>query len=233
MLNRENAAGLNVEFIIDHYGRLVTSICRRMIQDEDKAKDAAQEVWLQVVKSLPKYQGTAKISTWLYTVARRVVMDYAQKERIYTTRFLKDYFRGEILVSPDTPDFDRTIWVREMCDKCLTGTLHCLDNEARLAYLFRDIAQLPYREIAQVLERRETAVRQSVTRTRRKLRAFLSDECAIYNPAGTCNCRMKQWVTKVGLPLEYEKIRRVVQRVNLYKESEKVLPPKNYWEKYL
>ena len=73
-----------LEELITNYGRMVSVICRRMLQDEDKVQDAAQEVWLEVIKSLPTFRKQSKISTWIYTIAYRVVLKHAQKERIYS-----------------------------------------------------------------------------------------------------------------------------------------------------
>lgn len=119
------------------------------------------------------------------------------------------------------------------CDKCVTGILHCLDNETRLTYILRDIAQLSYLDISGITGQTEDVVRQTVSRTRRKLRRFLNDECILFNPQGQCRCRMKSHVTNINLPQEYEKLRKTVYRVNLFKESDEILPPKNYWETYL
>lgn len=212
---------------------MVSSLCRRMIQDADLAQDAAQQVWLEVIKSLRGFRGEAKISTWIYRVAYRVILDFARNERQYSTRFLRGYFHGDDRELPQGEDFDKEIWVREMCDKCLTGMLHCLDNEARLTYILRDIVQLTYGEIAQIQEKYEQTVRQMVSRTRRKLRNFLKDECSLANPNGTCHCRMKKWVEQINLPQEYEKLRAISRSVNLFLESEAILPLKNYWETYL
>jgi RNA polymerase sigma-70 factor (ECF subfamily) len=68
---------MTTDRIIHEYGTLVSSMCRRMIQDEDTAKDAAQEVWMAVIKSLPSFQGKSKISTWIYTIAYRVIRNFA------------------------------------------------------------------------------------------------------------------------------------------------------------
>jgi RNA polymerase sigma-70 factor (ECF subfamily) len=219
--------------IIREYGTLVSSICRRMIQDEDTAKDAAQEVWIEVVKSLPSFQGKSKLSTWIYTIAYRVVMNFTRQERQYSTTFLHDYFRGGEREIPEKRHEDKEEWVKEMCDKCLTGMLHCLDNETRMAYIFREMAHLSYADIAHILEKDETAVRKSVSRSRRKLRNFLNNECVLFNPAGRCRCRMKRWVQEIRLPEAYQKLRTTVHRINIMQESERVLPRKNYWEQEL
>ncbi len=225
--------GIQAKDVAEKYGRLVSSICRRMIQDESAVEDAAQEAWLEIVKGLPSFSGRAKLSTWIFSVTSRVAMNYARKERVYSTRFLRRFFHGEDLEIPCHPDFDKGLWVKEMCDKCLTGILRCLDSESRMAYIFRDIACLPYAEIAGILEKDEVAVRQMISRARRRLRHFLEDECVLHNPKAACKCRMNRWVSEIDLPSEYARLRKTVHRINLYRASEMVLPGKDFWEKYI
>lgn len=213
------------------YGKMVSAICRKMLQNNETANDAAQEVWLEVVKSYATFDSRSKISTWIYTITYRVVMRYAANERLYSTRFLKTYFHGEDREPPVDIDYDHKIWVKEMCDKCLTGVLHCLDNEARIAYIFRDIAQVSYPEIAEIIDKEELTVRQIISRSRRKLKNFLNNECQLYNPKGSCQCRMRKMALKVNLPAEYEKIRTSVNQINFFRKSEQIMPGKNYWEK--
>jgi RNA polymerase sigma-70 factor (ECF subfamily) len=220
---------VTAELLVRDYGNMVSSVCHRMIQDVELAQDAAQQTWMEIIKSLPGFREEAKISTWIYSIAKRTVMDCCRNERQYTTAFLHDYFRDGERELPQTENFDKELWVKEMCDKCLTGMLHCLDNETRLVYIFKDIVQLSYEEIAQVLELDEPTIRQIVSRTRKKLKSFLNNECALANPGGDCHCRMKRWVEQVDLPGEYEKLRNIARQSNIFLESEKILPKKNYW----
>ena len=215
--------------IVNDYGKMVSAICHRMIQNEEHAKDATQDVWLEIVKGLPSFEGKSKLSTWIYTIAFRVVANYAKHERIYKTRYLREYFHGEKLEVPVLEDYDKRLWIKEMCDKCLTGVLHCLDNDARLAYVFRDVVQLSYEDIACILDKDHVSVRKTVSRCRGKLKHFLTDECSLYNPTGKCKCRMNKLVAEVDLPKEYQKLCKFVAEVNVYLSSEKVLPRKNYW----
>lgn len=219
--------------IAEKYGRLVSSICRRMIQNENAVEDATQEVWLEILKSLPTFAERSSLSTWIYSVTSRVALNYARKERVYSTRFLRGYFHGDDIEVPCHPDFDKDLWVREMCDKCLTGILRCLDSESRLAYIFRDIACLPYSTIAEILEKDEATVRQVVSRSRRRLKYFLKGECVLENPNATCKCRMNRWVSEIDLPGEYARLRKTVHRINLYRASEAVLPHKDFWKDYI
>ncbi len=127
----------SLDDIAHTYGRMVSSICRRMIFDEDIAKDAAQQVWVEIVKSYPSFRGESKISTWIYTITRRVALDHARNERLYSAKFIREYSERPEFELPDSTDLDKALWVKEMCDKCLTGMLHCFDNETRLACVLR------------------------------------------------------------------------------------------------
>lgn len=211
------------------YGRLVSSVCRRMLRHEETARDAAQQVWLEIVRAYPAFRGEAKVSTWIYAIARRVALAHGRSERVYSLRFLTDHAVTVEPVPPATGGADRALWARETCDKCVTGILHCVDAETRLAHILRDIAELEYREIARILEKSEDGVRQMISRSRRKTSAFLSDRCSIYHPHGDCRCRMSRHVAAVDLPGEYQRIRAIVRRANFLRQAEELFPPKNFW----
>lgn len=232
-MENESEVKISSEELVDKYGKLVSAICFRMIQDSMIAEEAAQEVWYEVIKSLDTFQGKSKLSTWIYTIAYRVIINYSRNEKIYDTRFLKETFNGQDLRIPDKIDYDKRIWIKEQCDNCLTGILHCLDNEKRLAYLFKDVAQLSYEVIAEILDKKEATVRKMVSRSRNKLEKFLNKQCTLYNPEGQCNCRMKKLVKDINLEQEYKKIKDLINKVNFYLVSEEILPTKNYWEKYI
>ncbi|MFQ6083399.1 MAG: RNA polymerase sigma factor [Candidatus Aminicenantia bacterium] len=220
--------------ISKEYGYLISSISNRMIQDRELARDVAQEVWYEIIKSYPGFRGDSKISTWIYTIAKRVIMRFAKNERLYTTRFLKKYFHEEgqkdIFKIQYIPEFEKKLWVKEQCDKCLTGVLHCLTNEYRMIYIFREIANLSYKEISKIMKKDEQTLRKIVSRTKSKLNRFLKNECVLYNPEGSCQCKMKKLVKKINLIEEYDKIRKSVEKINFYKASQRVFPEKNYWK---
>lgn len=229
----EKQSSSSLDNIAREYGKMVSSVCRRMISDEETARDAAQQVWVEIVRGLPSFKGRSKLSTWIFTITRRVALEYAKNERTFTTRFLNSYSLQDEFDPPDNTDLDKNIWIRQMCDKCITGVLHCVDDETRLALIMRDIADLEYEEIGEIFAKDPASIRQTVCRSRKKLNSFLQNKCTLYNPAGNCRCRMKKWVDEIDLAAEYEKIDAIVRRVNFYKKSEMVLPSKNYWESLL
>ncbi len=216
------------EEITEEYRGLVSAVSHRMIQNPEMAKDAAQEAWMEILKSLDTFKGESKISTWIYAVASRVILKQARNEKVYSTRYLSEYFRDGERESPFEQETDKRRWVKEMCDKCLTGILHCLSNQDRLLYVLYDIAGLPHREIAMILEEQESAVRKKVSRSRKKLNRFLNEECVLFNPYGNCSCRMKKHVVGIDLPSEYQKLKKTVKSIHFFRESRQILAIKDH-----
>ena len=186
---------LSPDNIAREYGESVSALCRRMIQDSDKARDAAQEVWYEILKSLSSFRGDSQLSTWIYSIAKRTIYRYIQKEKRYSARFLAELFslkeNDGIPEMEEIPVADRKAWVMEQCSDCLTAILHCLDNESRFIYLVRSLSPLSYKEIGEIFGKEETAVRQIFSRSARKINLFLNNQCTLYNPDGNCRCKIK------------------------------------------
>jgi len=123
---RQYPQQLQTDEIVHQYGRLVSSLCWRMTRDEEAAREAAQEVWVAVLEGLDGFRGESSLSTWIYSIARRVIGRYAQAQRTYSTRFLGAFFEGAEAprVAADT-DVEHEVWVRSMCDQCLYDGARC------------------------------------------------------------------------------------------------------------
>jgi len=218
---------------VARFGPMVSTLARRMIRDPETARDAAQEAWVEISRDLEAFGGRSRLSTWVYSVAARAILHAARHERIYTTRVLSGFFHGPEREAPAGTAVEHQVWVRSMCDACLTGMLHCLDSRQRLAYILREIVGLSYDEVAVVLETDEAVVRQMVSRGRRKLNHFLRDECVLKNPQAKCACRMRRHVEALDLPAQYRKLYDMIGRASVFSASQEVLPTYDYWKPLL
>jgi RNA polymerase sigma-70 factor (ECF subfamily) len=209
------------------FGSMIRAMARRMILDRTEAEDAAQQAWLAVLEGLPRFRGRSSLSTWIYSVASRVILRHAAGERTHSTRFIRAYLRADEpgLAAPDIQAPDHRTWVKRMCDRCLTGILHCLDDTDRLVYVLSDVVEVEGAEIAAITGLPRTAVRQRVVRIRRKLRRFLEGECVLFNPHGSCACRMRRAVEEIDLPAEYARMCREVGRLGFFRISDRILAP--------
>ena len=58
--------------LVEKYKQPVMNLAYRLLRDQTEAEDLAQNVFVQVYKSAPRYVTTAKFSTWLFTIARNL-----------------------------------------------------------------------------------------------------------------------------------------------------------------
>lgn len=218
--------------IVADYGHLVSALAHRMIQDKELAREASQEVWYQVIKNLHNFNGNSQLSTWIYTIAKRTILRYASTERQATINQLKA-FRALPEIEYSGDDSGKPEWIKQRCDWCLSALNHCLNNDARLIFTFRVNLELSYRQIGEIMEMKEETVRKIASRSIKKVSNFMKDTCPLYNPQGTCKCRIRKHIVSIDYDKEYLKYRTVIQLADLYKRLEKELPRKNYWEKFL
>jgi RNA polymerase sigma-70 factor (ECF subfamily) len=214
---------MKAEELHRRFAEPIRRLSRRMIRSRDLADDAAQETWAEIVKSLPSFRGESSPSTWIYTIARRTIMRTAAREKRYTARFLSEFFELHADEGLDQfsaqPDESRLEWLRSQCEACLNAILHCVHNDDRFIYLLRRVADLPYAEIAAVMEKSEAAVRQSASRSSRKIAAFLSGHCLLYNPGGSCRCKLKEPLER--MPDAWAPVRAVSRKLYFLREADR------------
>ena len=199
---------MKLEDIVEHYGTMVATIAHRMIQNREIAKEAAQEVWYEVFKSLPSFNADSELSTWIYTIAKRTISRYAQNEKVATLVKLEQF-------------------------RALQEIEYSGSDDARLIFIFKENIGLSHKEIGEIMEMSVENVRKIYSRSIDKISHFLTDTCPLYNPAGTCKCRICKHVFFIDLDKEYTTVAKMIRLADLYQKFEKDLPRKNYWEKFL
>ena len=223
---------IDINYLVKEYGNMISTIDHRMIQNKEIAREAAQEVWYELCKSFSGFKGDSEISTWIYTVARRTIGRYAACEKQVKMSEI-EYFRSLPEIGYSGGEEAKREWIKERCDWCITALNHCLNNDARLIFIFRENIGLPYRQIGEIMEWKESNVRQVYNRSIQKITAFMNDTCPLYNPDGACKCRICKPVYSIDMDKEYAMVQRMMRLADLYRKFEKELPRKNYWEKFL
>jgi len=219
----------NLERIAIDFGPKVSSLSRRMISNRAVAEEAAQEAWVEIVRSWKSFRGDSAVSTWVYTVARRTILRHANKEGVYGRDELNAYYAENPIDIPGNADPEKEAWVKESCDHCLTAMLHCLNPEDRLLYLFRDVIPLPYSELSRIFGVEVATLRKRVSRANKKMEAYLTQQCRLVNHEDSCTCTIRQAVDDVDLSAEYDKVHAVIKETGRIQAIGGLLPSKNYW----
>jgi RNA polymerase sigma-70 factor (ECF subfamily) len=70
-----------LEGLMDRYRQKVMHLAVSIVRDPVLAEDMAQTVFVKVWQALPKFDGRAALSTWLYTIARNTCLTVVERER--------------------------------------------------------------------------------------------------------------------------------------------------------
>lgn len=165
--------------IVRRYQDRVFTQCLRWMGDRQIAEEVAQDVFLSLYRSLPKFRGEAQLSTWVY----RVVINHCKNRRLYRRRRHVD--RHEALegerdedqpqrqIAHDGPGADASTHQAEAVE-LVQRALEQLEPEQRMIIVLRDVQDLPYEEISEILELPRGTVKSRLHRARAQLAAVLN-----------------------------------------------------------
>lgn len=209
--------------LYNNYQTLIESVCRKVLKDEELTKDAVQDVWVEIFKSIDSFKEESKLSTWIYTIIKRVVFKTQKKESRYDWKFYKRYMENQKSYEKYPENFDIKEWVLLNCNKCIDGMIHCIHKDNRFLFILREIFKRPYSEIAIITNKSEASLRKAFSRSKKRLNLFLKKQCTLYNPNGRCVCSMKKIIEKTDIRVELNKIGLAVENIYYMYEKKLVL----------
>ena len=78
--------------LVDRYKDLVYTLAIRMIKNREEAEEVAQDTFIKVFKSLDKFKGDSKFSTWIYRVTYNTCLDNKKKNEKHLNDIAIDEF---------------------------------------------------------------------------------------------------------------------------------------------
>ncbi|MGK0458825.1 MAG: RNA polymerase sigma-70 factor (ECF subfamily), partial [Polaribacter sp.] len=73
---KQSAFGL----LLDEYQQKVFGTCISFVPNKEDAEDITQEVFLEVFKSISKFKGDSKLSTWIFRIATNKSLEFIRKK---------------------------------------------------------------------------------------------------------------------------------------------------------
>jgi len=176
------------------YQRRIYSICYRMIRNVDEASDLTQDALVKVLEGLESYDGRSKLSTWVIRVTMNCCLSHLRKAKVREHDSLealpggsasartanpaewgpshaggsagsshKSHLRGR---EPQPAESVQQSQTRAM----VTQALDSLDVDTRAILVLRDLQDLDYQQLAEVLEVPVGTVKSRLFRARAALR---------------------------------------------------------------
>jgi RNA polymerase sigma-70 factor (ECF subfamily) len=150
-----------------HYDR-IHAVTRRIAGASRDADDATQEALIKIVRSLPKFDGRSSFGTWAYRIATNAALDELRKRKRRPALHSVPDDSGGISFEPVDAMSERTI--ESVADRlAIDEALEDLPEDFRTAVILRDIGDLDYSEIAEVLDVPVGTVKSRIARGRRLL----------------------------------------------------------------
>ena len=157
----------------------VYNLCLRMSENPDDALDLSQEAFLRAWRSLGQYQFEASFSTWLFRLTSNLCIDFLRRkkrrqETSLTERF-EDSDEGAELCVPDAQPLPEQQAMTNETRRELARAMQRLAPDHRQILQLRVIEDLPYEQIAQILNVRVGTVKSRLARARLSLRKILKE----------------------------------------------------------
>jgi RNA polymerase sigma-70 factor (ECF subfamily) len=169
------------ELVARHEKRL-WNFLRRFVQDKATAEDLLQEVFLRVVKSAVQWQPSAKVSTWLFTIARNLCTDQARRAEFRRAESLDQVKAGEgdsglrriDQVAAASGDAETEVMGREIAS-LIDRAVGELPLEQREVFLMREVMDMSFAEIAAQVGASEPTVKSRMRYALQRLRSKLGE----------------------------------------------------------
>lgn len=161
------------ESLIRLHEKKVYALCRRMCRNEDDALEAAQDAFLALWRGLGSFREDAAFSTWLYRLAANACLDLLRRERKNAGNLSLDGEESRADPPSPAPTPEEAVERNETRRLVREGLLALPDNHREIL-LLRELEQLSYAEIAEVMELDPGTVKSRISRARLALRNYLA-----------------------------------------------------------
>jgi RNA polymerase sigma-70 factor (ECF subfamily) len=167
--------------LVRRHQKGVLNFIFRMVQNRHIAEELTQEVFLALVKNAQRYEPSAKFTTYLYAIASNIVSkEWARQKRRPKLFSLSGWFGGdeddEFDLTEQLPDDRMNVFAafqRGEVSEAVNAALRQLPEHQREAFVLRRFQDLPYEEIAEILDVPVGTAKSRVVRAERALRPLL------------------------------------------------------------
>lgn len=154
--------------LVERHGDRVYAVALRMTGHREDALDVTQEVFLSMLRALPRFRAEARVSTWIHRVTVNAALDLLRRRTRHPVEPLREIHDRPVAGGgPDEAAVaaDRGAEVR--------AAIMRLDPEQRAVIVLHDLEDLDYREVAAALEIPLGTVKSRIHRARLELARHL------------------------------------------------------------
>jgi RNA polymerase sigma-70 factor (ECF subfamily) len=164
-----------------HQGPLF-NFALRYLRSSPVAEEVVQDAFVRVVQNAAEFKHEARFSTWLYTIARNLCIDQTRKRSLRRHPSLDEPKKAEEGDGPtlgeQTADgqasVERAVVSLEIRER-VASAIDALPEEQREVFLMREVSNLPFKEIAEIVGASENTVKSRMRYALERLQEALSE----------------------------------------------------------
>lgn len=162
------------EEIVTAYSRRIFNLAYRFTSSAEAAEDLTQEVFIRIYKTLDQYDSKqGNLSNWLMRLARNLIIDdYRHRQRNPQDTYAEDVEEHTFHLHSVGGSAHKEIERRELAQQVQAG-IDKLPADLRTCVILRDIEELSYQEIVELLKIPEGTVKSRINRGRIELAKIL------------------------------------------------------------
>lgn len=154
-----------MEEIYSQYAKMIYGFLLIRTGKEDLAEELTQETFYQALKNLSSFDGKSALSTWLCGIAKNVWYTYLKKQKKCSHIPLED-IRG--LSEPLSIPLEQEVMNRLESER-VKQAMDRMKEPARTVLYLRLIEDLSFRQIGEIMEKKETWARVTFYRGKERL----------------------------------------------------------------
>jgi RNA polymerase sigma factor (sigma-70 family) len=152
--------------LVERYQNMVFALALKMLKHREESEEVSQDTFIKVYRSLSKFNGESKFSTWIYRIAYNSCLDRIKKNSKYNNNVeINEITSNEISHTESIFDSlenkERSIIVKQCMDKLP-------EDERIIIHLFY-FEELNLKEIVEIVSMTEGNVKVKLFRARKKL----------------------------------------------------------------
>lgn len=159
--------------IVRRYGVPIYGFIVRMVGRVEDAEDLTQDVFVQLLKSLPHARTDVPLRPWIFVIARNKCLDHLKRRRALSFSDMAGAEEGEEIAIPDGGPLPDELAERADVQDLVRGAIGALPERYRVVVALRYSSDLSFAEIGQVLGLPENTAKTHFQRAKALLRARL------------------------------------------------------------
>lgn len=166
--------------LLDAYQQKVFSTCISFVPNKEDAEDIAQEVFLEVFKSVASFKGDSKLSTWIYRIATNKSLEFIRKKNTKKRfAFMQSILGNEIPIDKTSyfTEFNHPGILLENKEKSATifKAINTLPESQRVVFTLAKIDGKSYQEIVEITGKSLSSIESIMFRAKKGLQEKLEN----------------------------------------------------------